>query len=549
MSVGGSNPFHRGGDDLYTETTAVGGSPGSGSDASIDLEQGVYGREIISELPIRSDADSLRYEHPEYQAQVLKWRKYLDTYEGNEVWRFIHRHLRESDEMYQRRVKRSYYYNYVASVVDLYIAYIYHAPITRQLEDQEEFYRDLHENADLQGTNFSVFIQEAATQAQICGYCGILVDMPTVPPELIETEADRKAHRLRPYLTLVDPLQLLDWEVDRWGNFLWVKIEVFPPQDRTWKETIDEEVRHFLIWTRTGWERWELRGEDARIINSGEHSLGVVPLVILLNERRPKHLWMGLSAIRDIADINIGILNWSSMGDEEIFERCLNVLTMEKDDSEAAAEISHHNVLEYASGATPPQYLVPGDSPLQMIGQWIDRAKDEIYRLAKFGGSVGLMGTRQATSGIAYAFEFNETNQALAKKATHIEHAETEIHQLYARWLDTIFRGTVSYPREFGVEDFLMDLQVLTEARMTMSSEEAIREIERKLVTKMFARDGGQLRETIISEINRAPAKPPVPAPLQLPGGLKDRTAGRKTLPGNQYTQPQPVREAGTQGT
>jgi hypothetical protein len=139
----------------------------------------------------------------------------------------------------------------------------------------------------------------------------------------------------------------------------------------------------------------------------------------------------------------------------------------------------------------------------------IDRVKDEIYRLAKLGGDTGLQKSRQATSGIAYAFEFNTTNQSLGKKAESAEQAEYEIHQLVAKWLKRDFEGNIAYPKEFGVEDFLQDLALLADARATLSSETAIQELEKKVTAKMFAREAQDLRDKIAGEIQSTDPKEP----------------------------------------
>jgi hypothetical protein len=469
----------------------------------------------------------LVYEHPDYQGMRDKWEKYADCYEGSEMWQFIHRHMRESDQMFDNRVKRGYYYNYVASIVDLYIAYIFHAPITRQVD--ETLFEDLYKDADLQETEYVVFLQIAAAMAQVGGHVGILVDMPKAPEGGYLSEEERKEANARPYLTLVNNLQIKDWEVDRFNRFKWVKIQIDRPQEREWMTSVDTDVQYYLLWTREKWEEWKLVNEEATLLDSGENPLGEVPLIIMKNEKKPRHKWFGLSAVRDISDINIGILNWSSLGDEEIFERCLNVLAMEKDVSGTAANISHHNVLEYEAGAAPPFYLEPGASPLDLIGKWIDRAKDEIYRLAKLGGTVGLEKTREATSGIAYAFEFNETNQSLVRKAKGIQEAEVKIHSLYAKWMGEEFDGIITYPTEFGVEDFLLEFKMMSEARLTLTSETAIKKLEEKLTLKLFASDGGALRDKVIAEIKKGQAKP---LPPQVPGGSPDQN-GKPAMNGN----------------
>jgi hypothetical protein len=175
---------------------------------------------------------------------------------------------------------------------------------------------------------------------------------------------------------------------------------------------------------------------------------------------------------------------------------------MERDEVGGAAQtLSHHNVLEYGTGAKEPFYLVPGQTPLELIGKWIDRNKDELYRLAKLGGSTGLLGVREATSGIAYAYEFNETNQSLANKAASIEYAEAQIHRLFLKWLQEEFSGTIIYPREFGVDDFMLELNVMTQARTALTTSTGIQTLEKKLCSKLFHGEDAELRKKIEDEV------------------------------------------------
>ena len=450
-------------------------------------------------------AEALQYRNPEWTNNIDKWNKYLDCYEAKDISKYVFRHTRESEDIFSVRVQRSYYYNYVASVVDLFVSYLFHSPVERipgnfPPEDLKKFYED----ANMSGDTFRIFIQMAAVFAQVNGHVGILIDMPKLPEFGFESEEARKEANFRPYTTLIQANQIVDWELDQHEKFEWVKLQIRRPQDRDWKTTVDEDVEHYLIWTKENWSEYEVNGDQANLVAEGENPLGEVPLVIIRNERCLSHEWMGLSSVRDIADINIAILNWSSLGDEEIYERCLNVLAMEKSEGDAPVTLSHHNTLEYETGAQPPFYLTPGTSPLMQIGEWIERAKDEIYRLAKLGGSSGLASMREATSGIAYAFEFNETNQSLARKAESLEQGELEIHRLLAKWLGVDWDGSIAYAREFGVEDFLHEFTLLGEARATLKSETAVRQLEEKISAKLFSRESQELRDTIAKEISTA---------------------------------------------
>lgn len=502
------------------------------SNAAIDLS---LSSRVLTSPYTGSTGEALLYNHPDYNHSVYKWRKYLDTYEGQNLYRYLHQHTRESDAIFTNRMARGCYYNYVSSVIDLFVAYLYHSPVARDLgnlpsPDIESIYQD----ADLNGNTFHIFMQMVATFAQINGHAGVLVDLPRLESEF-QSEQQRLDAEHRPYLTTFQAQQIKDWELDKFNNFEWVKLELSRPIGRAWDQEILWNKRWFLIWSKEEWVEWEVTvpatsssqsgfvndpvtlntpGEapteedvnqaEASIVARGPNPLGVVPLVIVKNEKMPTHKWFGMSAVRDIADINIGIFNWTSLGDEEIFERCINVLALERGEGDQEVTLSHHNALEYEPGSNPPYYLEPGISPLEMIGKWVDRARNEIYRLAKLSGATGMQSTKESTSGIAYAFEFNETNQSLANKAEDLEQAETEIHTILGMWYDIAWDGRIAYAREFGVEDFSQDLEMLVKARETLTSEEALKTIEKKIAARMFSREKQQLREKIAAEIDGA---------------------------------------------
>jgi len=499
-------------------TAAVTGAVGS--NASIDLKNDL-GRDVPQNVEVDDAAalelaKALKQVHPDYARNEAKWRKYLNLYMSNDIYSFIHRHLREVDIKYEQRVERGYYFNYVKSVVDLFTAFLFHHPIDRNVGEQHsEFFKTVYKDADLSGTLWNVFMQRVCTFAQVEGHVGILVDAPQAPEGGFASEAERQESGARPFLSLIHSLQIRDWEVDQHGNFTWVKLEIFRPMEREWNQPSDARDRNFVIWTKTEWQEYVLhtnntdstQEDTAELVGQGNHKLKRVPLVIVKTEDHPLHPWFGLSSVKDIGDINIAILNWSSLLDEEIFERCLNILAMERGEGDAPLELSHANILEYDSNTQKPDYLTPGQTPIEMIIKAITVLRDEIRRLAKVSIGGGVADIRQASSGIAKAFAFLETNQSLSAKSLSMEQAETEVHRLMLEWENQTFEGNIEYPREFGVEDQLTLFQEMDMARSSLTSETAIKEKEKSLVRKLHADKPQDLREQMEREIDEADMK------------------------------------------
>src|SRR4051794_8466126 len=69
----------------------------------------------------------IEQEHPEYTAKARMWRRYRDLYAGGEQFRenaaeYLVRRQKESMQVYQERLIRVFYENYLGSIVDWYTA-------------------------------------------------------------------------------------------------------------------------------------------------------------------------------------------------------------------------------------------------------------------------------------------------------------------------------------------------------------------------------------------------------------------------------------------
>ena len=148
-------------------------------------------------------AKALLQTHPDYDANYYKWEKYLNLYTSEDISNYVFRHLRETDGKWQQRVERSYFYNYVKSVTELFTAFLFHHPADRVpgeniADEMEEIYKDI----DRAGTGVVTYMQEVCNYAQVEGQVGILVDLPAVDGE-IRSEAERKEMGIRPFCTTI----------------------------------------------------------------------------------------------------------------------------------------------------------------------------------------------------------------------------------------------------------------------------------------------------------------------------------------------------------
>jgi len=112
---------------------------------------------------------NINREHPEYVARKAMWRQYRDLYAGGEQLRqnassYLVRRQKEPTAVYQERLARVFYENYIGSIVDWYAATLMRREPMLQFEGNDErakdFYNLLSDDCDLKGTNLHEFFRQ-----------------------------------------------------------------------------------------------------------------------------------------------------------------------------------------------------------------------------------------------------------------------------------------------------------------------------------------------------------------------------------------------------
>ena len=81
--------------------------------------------------------------------------------------------------------------------------------------------------------------------------------------------------------------------------------------------------------------------------------------------------------------------------------------------------------------------------------------QQEIYRMSAV---VNVTGVRSQASGVAKAWDFEQTNELLSNFADRIENAEQRISELFKRWMPIDFTYTVNYPNDYNISDVQTEL-------------------------------------------------------------------------------------------
>lgn len=361
-----------------------------------------------------------------------------DAYYGDGIFfagKGLRRHPRESIENYRDRQGLAYYLNYTGPIVDACTNPVFRDEIRREYRNTAAFAAFL-DNCDRIGTDLQDFMRRTAKYAKLYGAVYVLVNNTAEGGRnMAETLADRRL----PYLTLVYPEQLVEWEHDESGSLASI----------TWREQTEEDgrtVEYTHTWTTDSW----LVEREGKAISAGQHGLQRVPVVRWCGRTTDPQDMQPTSEFISVAQANYFLFQVCSWHTQILRDQAFSILTL-PDAGESDITIGTNNLIAYPpDSAHAPAFISPSADPAQMLEAQEDRLIREMYRMTDLSAVIGV---QEAKSGVAKRWEFERTNQKLADFALQCEQAELEIISLYERWTGENIAYFCEYPRDFRIND------------------------------------------------------------------------------------------------
>ncbi len=412
-----------------------------------------------------------------YRDYEYRWQYLLESYIGGLEYRdagHLSHYVNETPQDYAARCRATYLDNHCQSVISVYNSFLFREEPDRDLGDLEgqpatdAFLRD----ADLDGRSLDAFMKDVATWASVFGHAWIVMAKPNVGAL---TLAEEQAQGVRPYVSLITPLTVLDWTWSRLpsGRFELTYLKYL--------EEINDSVRTVKEWTRETVRTVQVNIKTPAInfdvVEINE--LGRIPAVIAYNGRSTVR-GIGVSDITDIADAQRAIYNCNSEIEQSIRvdTHPSLVKTPETQAGVGAGSIIHM-----------PENLDPGLKPyiLEYNGASIDAILNNIKHIREAIDKMANTGAVRATesrtmSGVAMETEFQLLNARLSDKAHNLELAEEQMWTLFAEYQGTTWMGTIEYPGSFNIRDEDKEFEQLKMARDTATDPAVLRVIDYKLV-------------------------------------------------------------------
>jgi Domain of unknown function (DUF4055) len=457
--------------------------------------------------------DNINREHPEYVAKKAMWKKYRDLYSGGEQIReraseYLIPRNKEPDTVYQERVARVFYENYIGSIIDWYSATLLRREPVLVVEGAndsgKQFFNDFAEDCDLKGTSLSDFFRQQLVNALIFGKTYVALDFPRFSQPAPNRAEEDATGRSRAFLVEYTPNEVINWCHSSDGNLEWIVIRTSclrqeKVTDSDWKrETrwIYYDREDFRIYSRV--EGTEAQNVAIRLIDEGKHGLAAQRRVPVFHLKVSDGLWlMNKAGLLQLEHFNkSNALAWAlTMG---LF--ATPVVYSDRDWNQVVGEGYFIQLgPDDKFGWTEPEGHV-----FQIAADNLERLKDEIYRVCYLMAQAARpQATGASQSGLSKQRDFSVTQEVLRAYGDAVKETIKQALRAIESARQDGLSIDVSGLDEFDIGDFsneLDDAQKLL--ALGIESETLKKQLFKKLALKYFCDARQDIKTKISGEID-----------------------------------------------
>lgn len=459
-------------------------------------------------------------------------------YNSDNLPSFLRPHNREEPGDYHQRILRSVRVNMCRPTEELYTAQLYSRQVIREARNAT-VWAEAMSDVDLRGNSIEEFMRQAAAMAIIYGHVHVLTDMSGAPDGSEPSSlGEQLEYGVRPFLTLVRPLELVNWEVDKWGRFIWARIvECDQSSYRLRPEQTAVDRRLYRTWFR---DHWEIAGETGK--DEGEHPrhpciycgapveaeglnmLGRVPLETFYRKRVPgTEQPIGVSLLADIAPADIEIFNLLSLRQALTHDQGIPILAVPDPARQIKGiDLLVHRALPYnpANGGAPPTFVSHEQDSVRILDEQIDSWIT--YIRAQAGLSRGVADKSiAARSGISLLIEGNDKAAILRAFALEAQDFERRVAQTISDMVGQEFeQDSIRYPERYDTSTLEDDVSQVKAFFELGPSAEVRTEVMKLLVSRILShvdRDRlNELLETLEAKAEISEAKVDLLTPTDL---------------------------------
>jgi hypothetical protein len=397
---------------------------------------------------VLTEIESLMSGNTIYNQMIDEWQFLLQSYQGGKTYRdagHLTKYQLETAQEYGTRLQTTPIPNHCQSVISVYNSFLFRSCPKREFNNFENMpeLQDFLKDCDMDGRSLDAFMKDVSTWSSVFGHAWIIVTKPDVGAI---TRADEIAEGVRPYLSLLTPVSVLDWNWTRLPNGRYALDYL------RYVEDINGNIRIIKEWFNDRIITTTVDSDSKSVVTVMEeiNGLGKIPAVVAYNGRGLIR-GLGISDIADIATAQKFIYNCYSEAEQSvrIDGHPSLVKTPETQAGIGAGSIIHM-----------PENLDPGLKPyaLEFSGANIDSVLNVINNVVQSIDQMANTGSIRSTearrmSGVAQQQEFELLNARLSDKADQMELVEEQMWRLWCEFMGIQYTFEIDYPGSFNIRD------------------------------------------------------------------------------------------------
>jgi len=259
-----------------------------------------------------------------------------------------------------------------------------------------------------------------------------------------------------PYFVEIAPERLIKYKLDKYGKFEFVAFSDYVDNSTFEKNEIIEIIRYFDK------NEWRIYDKDYNLIESGEHNLGICPLIIFSETG----IFPDVGEFTQIASLAKRHYNLLSELDEILRGETFPILTLNADNpSDVELKIASDNAIVYQSGMNKPEFIAPPSAPAEIYLKKIKDLENQIDKIA-----YDISTNESNESGIALDLKFQGLNASLANFAIRLEDLERRAFDIVCKYLNIQNDITIQYSHNFSIVDVNKEIEILSEMKNLIDS-------------------------------------------------------------------------------
>ena len=453
----------------------------------------------------------IEQEHPDFKEKARMWRRYRHLYAGGETLRehaaeYLVKRQHEPPEVYQERLVRVFYENYLGSIVDWYAATVVrrepNLEFTGTNEPAKEFLGRFVQDCDERGTTLTQFFKDRLTEALICGKSYVAVDFPKADgPARTRAEEDASGHS-RAYLMPYNADEMINWAYGDRGELKWVVIRSsWITQDSAKTFGWKRESR-WIYYDGERYEIYERRGGDEHaieLVEQGTHALAAQHRVPVFEIKISEGLWLtNKIALLQLEHFNkSNALGWAlTMG---LFT--MPVIYSDREFNQITGESYY---IQLGPG-DKFGWTEPAGNVFQLAQDNLARLKNEIYRVAYLMQQAGSGGGAQQ-SGLSQQWDFSITQEILRAYGDVVKSAMRNVLSaiVAARQDDLVV--DITGMDEFDITDFSTDVSDAKNLlALGIPSLTLTKQVQKRVAMKYLCDTRQEIKNRIVGEIDASP--------------------------------------------